>query len=126
MSQAGIAGMRRAAQDIFDVVETFDDADWQAPSAASGWSTKDVVTHVGLCSKISSQRSTNNPCPTWASNRSTTSKSPNAGTFPVRKPSRSSKSSSAAPWPLSNRCKPNPWHRTRRRCSTWGPIPCIP
>ena len=47
MSQAGIAGMRRAAQDIVDVVGTFDDTDWHAPSAASGWSTKDVVTHVG-------------------------------------------------------------------------------
>ncbi|WP_173008111.1 maleylpyruvate isomerase N-terminal domain-containing protein [Mycolicibacterium sp. P1-18] len=47
MSQAGIAGMRQAAQDIFDVVETFDAADWHAPSAANGWSAKDVVTHVG-------------------------------------------------------------------------------
>jgi len=47
MSQAGIAGMRRAAQDIFDVVETFGETEWQTPSAANGWSNKDVVTHVG-------------------------------------------------------------------------------
>ena len=47
MSKAGIAGMRRAAQDIIDVARTLDDADWHAPSAATGWATKDVVTHVG-------------------------------------------------------------------------------
>lgn len=47
MSRAGITGMRRAAQDLISVAETFTDHDWQTPSAASGWSVQDVVTHVG-------------------------------------------------------------------------------
>ncbi|MET0699098.1 MAG: maleylpyruvate isomerase N-terminal domain-containing protein [Mycobacterium sp.] len=46
MSRAGITGMKRAAQDIVAVAETFTDADWQTPSAASGWSVRDVVTHL--------------------------------------------------------------------------------
>lgn len=47
MSRAGITGMRRAAQDIVTVAETFTDTDWATPSAASGWSVHDVVTHLG-------------------------------------------------------------------------------
>lgn len=47
MSTAGIVGMRRAAHDIITVAETLAEADWQTPSAASGWTIQDVVTHVG-------------------------------------------------------------------------------
>jgi hypothetical protein len=47
MSEAGISGMRMAAQDIIDVAETFTDIEWHTPSAATGWSVQDVVTHLG-------------------------------------------------------------------------------
>jgi uncharacterized protein (TIGR03083 family) len=47
MSRAGISGMRMATQDIIAVAETFTDIEWQTPSAASGWSVQDVVTHLG-------------------------------------------------------------------------------
>jgi uncharacterized protein (TIGR03083 family) len=47
MSQAGMAGMQLAAQEILTVGETLDSDQWQIPSAASGWSVQDVVVHTG-------------------------------------------------------------------------------
>jgi uncharacterized protein (TIGR03083 family) len=47
MSQAGMAGMQLAAQEILTIGETLDTDQWQLPSAASGWSVHDVVVHSG-------------------------------------------------------------------------------
>lgn len=47
MSLAGISGMRSAAGDLIDIAQSLDEGAWQAPSAASGWSVQDVVSHVG-------------------------------------------------------------------------------
>jgi hypothetical protein len=47
MSQAGMAGMQLAAQEILTIGETLDTHQWQLPSAASGWSVQDVVVHTG-------------------------------------------------------------------------------
>jgi Mycothiol maleylpyruvate isomerase N-terminal domain len=47
MSQEGMAGMQVAAQEILTIGETLDTAQWQLPSAASGWSVQDVVVHTG-------------------------------------------------------------------------------
>ena len=47
MSQAGMAGMQLAAQDILTIGETLDSDQWQIPSAATGWSVQDVVVHTG-------------------------------------------------------------------------------
>src|ERR1700758_1271775 len=47
MSHAGIAGMRSAAGDLADIGRGLDDTAWQTPSAAAGWSVRDVISHVG-------------------------------------------------------------------------------
>jgi uncharacterized protein (TIGR03083 family) len=47
MSQAGMAGMQLAAQQILTIGESLDPDEWQLPSAASGWSVQDVVVHTG-------------------------------------------------------------------------------
>jgi hypothetical protein len=47
MSQAGMAGMQLAAQEILTIGETLDADQWQLPSAATGWSVQDVVVHAG-------------------------------------------------------------------------------
>jgi uncharacterized protein (TIGR03083 family) len=47
MSHAGITGMRCAAEDILAVTDHLNDSQWHQPSAATGWSVKDVVCHVG-------------------------------------------------------------------------------
>jgi uncharacterized protein (TIGR03083 family) len=46
VSQAGMVGMQLAAQDILAIGEGLDPAQWQLPSAASGWSVQDVVVHT--------------------------------------------------------------------------------
>jgi uncharacterized protein (TIGR03083 family) len=47
MSEAGIRGMRAAGDDLLEVASTLTDTQWQTPSAATGWSVKDVVIHIG-------------------------------------------------------------------------------
>jgi uncharacterized protein (TIGR03083 family) len=47
MSLAGISGMRAAAGDLIEVARSLSEAEWQTPSAATGWSVQDVVNHVG-------------------------------------------------------------------------------
>jgi uncharacterized protein (TIGR03083 family) len=47
MSLAGISGMRAAAGDLIEVARSLNEAEWQTPSAATGWSVQDVVSHVG-------------------------------------------------------------------------------
>jgi uncharacterized protein (TIGR03083 family) len=47
MSHAGIAGMRSAAGDLADIGRGLDDTEWQTPSAAAGWSVRDVISHIG-------------------------------------------------------------------------------
>jgi uncharacterized protein (TIGR03083 family) len=47
VSQAGIDGMRAAGDELLEVARSFDDAEWQTPSAAAGWTVLDVVSHVG-------------------------------------------------------------------------------
>jgi uncharacterized protein (TIGR03083 family) len=47
VSHAGIAGMRSAAGDLVDIGRGLDDTEWQTPSAAAGWSVRDVISHVG-------------------------------------------------------------------------------
>jgi Mycothiol maleylpyruvate isomerase N-terminal domain len=47
MSQAGIAGMRAAADDLFEIARSLDDTESQTPSAAAGWSVQDVISHIG-------------------------------------------------------------------------------
>ena len=47
MSHAGIAGMRSATGDLVDIGRGIDDAEWQTPSAAAGWSVRDVISHIG-------------------------------------------------------------------------------
>ena len=47
MSHAGITGMRCAADDIVAVGSGLSESEWQTPSAAVGWTVRDVVNHVG-------------------------------------------------------------------------------
>jgi hypothetical protein len=47
VSQAGMTGMRRAADDILAVGATPDEREWQTPSAAAGWSVHDNIIHLG-------------------------------------------------------------------------------
>jgi uncharacterized protein (TIGR03083 family) len=47
MSKAGMIGMELATRQILAVGDTLTDEQWQLPSAASGWSVQDVVTHAG-------------------------------------------------------------------------------
>jgi uncharacterized protein (TIGR03083 family) len=47
VSHKGIQGMRAAGDDVFGVVSGLTDSQWHAASAASGWSVKDVVIHLG-------------------------------------------------------------------------------
>jgi uncharacterized protein (TIGR03083 family) len=52
MSHAGIAGMRCAAEDIITVSSGLSEIEWQAPSAAAGWTVHDVVIHVGALPEV--------------------------------------------------------------------------
>ncbi len=47
MSEAGIVGMRAAGQDALAAAAVLTPEHWAAPSAASGWSVKDVYVHMG-------------------------------------------------------------------------------
>jgi uncharacterized protein (TIGR03083 family) len=47
MSMPGISGMRAAAGDLIEIARSLNEAEWQTPSAATGWSVQDVVSHVG-------------------------------------------------------------------------------
>jgi uncharacterized protein (TIGR03083 family) len=47
VSHAGIVGMRSAAGDLVDIGRGLDDTEWHTPSAAAGWSVRDVISHVG-------------------------------------------------------------------------------
>jgi uncharacterized protein (TIGR03083 family) len=47
VSLAGIAGMRAAADDLADIGRVLNDTEWQTPSAAAGWSVRDVISHIG-------------------------------------------------------------------------------
>jgi Mycothiol maleylpyruvate isomerase N-terminal domain len=47
MSHAGIIGMRSAGEDLVTVSSGLTEHEWQAPSAAAGWTVHDVVIHVG-------------------------------------------------------------------------------
>jgi uncharacterized protein (TIGR03083 family) len=52
MSHAGITGMRCAAEDIITVGSGLSEIEWQAPSAAAGWTVHDVVIHVGALLEV--------------------------------------------------------------------------
>jgi hypothetical protein len=39
--------MRSAAKDLIDIARSLNAGEWQTPSAATGWSVQDVVSHVG-------------------------------------------------------------------------------
>jgi uncharacterized protein (TIGR03083 family) len=52
MSLAGISGMRAAAGDLIDIAQSLNEAEWQTPSAAAGWSVQDVVSHVGCLLEV--------------------------------------------------------------------------
>src|SRR5246500_658709 len=39
--------MRAAAGDLVDIGRGLDDTAWQTPSAAAGWSVRDVISHIG-------------------------------------------------------------------------------
>ena len=47
MSYAGTAGMRATLGDVSGLIGALDDGEWATPSAAAGWTVKDVVTHFG-------------------------------------------------------------------------------
>jgi uncharacterized protein (TIGR03083 family) len=47
MSHQGIAAMTLAGNDILAIADSLSPAEWATPSAAQGWTIKDVVTHVG-------------------------------------------------------------------------------
>jgi uncharacterized protein (TIGR03083 family) len=47
MSHQGIEAMTLAGNDILTVADTLNPGDWTTPSAAQGWTIKDVVTHLG-------------------------------------------------------------------------------
>lgn len=47
MSHQGIEAMTLAGNDIFAIADGLSPGDWTTPSAAQGWTTKDVVIHVG-------------------------------------------------------------------------------
>jgi uncharacterized protein (TIGR03083 family) len=39
--------MRSAGNDLVDIGRGLNDTEWQTPSAAAGWSVRDVISHVG-------------------------------------------------------------------------------
>jgi hypothetical protein len=39
--------MRSAASDLIDIARSLNRGEWQTPSAATGWSVQDVVSHIG-------------------------------------------------------------------------------
>src|SRR6201995_836479 len=39
--------MRAAADDLADIGRVLNDTEWQTPSAAAGWSVRDVISHIG-------------------------------------------------------------------------------
>ncbi|HEX4289694.1 MAG TPA: maleylpyruvate isomerase N-terminal domain-containing protein, partial [Trebonia sp.] len=47
MSQEGMAGVRATLGDVSGLARALDDSDWATPSAAAGWTVKDVLTHFG-------------------------------------------------------------------------------
>jgi uncharacterized protein (TIGR03083 family) len=47
VSEAGLQGMRAAGGDLLAVSQALTSAQWDEESAASGWSVKDVVIHIG-------------------------------------------------------------------------------
>ena len=47
MSYEGMAGMRATMGDVSALIGSLDDSEWTMPSAAAGWTIKDVVTHMG-------------------------------------------------------------------------------
>lgn len=47
MSHSGIRGMRAAGDDALALAAAISDHQWSAPSAAQGWSVKDVFVHMG-------------------------------------------------------------------------------
>jgi uncharacterized protein (TIGR03083 family) len=46
MSREGIAGLRATLDDVLTIFRSLDD-EWNMPSAAAGWTVKDVATHMG-------------------------------------------------------------------------------
>jgi uncharacterized protein (TIGR03083 family) len=52
MSRAGITGMRCAAEDIITVGSGLSENEWQAPSAAAGWTVHDVVIHAAALLEV--------------------------------------------------------------------------
>ncbi len=47
MSKAGLNGMQLATADMVTVARSLTADEWEAPSAAAGWSVHDVVSHAG-------------------------------------------------------------------------------
>jgi uncharacterized protein (TIGR03083 family) len=47
LTEAGLHGMRAAGDDLLEVAAALTPAQWDTESAATGWSVKDVVIHVG-------------------------------------------------------------------------------
>jgi hypothetical protein len=47
MTRAGMTGLVLTIGDVAGVIAGLEDSQWAAPSAAEGWSVKDVVTHMG-------------------------------------------------------------------------------
>jgi uncharacterized protein (TIGR03083 family) len=47
MSRAGISGMQAAGDQLLNIATKLTDEQWQAESAAAGWSVQDVFIHVG-------------------------------------------------------------------------------
>ncbi|MFJ1549699.1 maleylpyruvate isomerase N-terminal domain-containing protein [Streptomyces sp. NPDC088246] len=46
MSLEGMAGLRATIDDVRAVLPLLSGDEWAAPSAATGWSVKDVATHI--------------------------------------------------------------------------------
>src|ERR1700683_3707601 len=47
MSYAGMSGMRATLGDVSGLIGALDDGEWATPSAAAGWTVKDVFAHFG-------------------------------------------------------------------------------
>jgi uncharacterized protein (TIGR03083 family) len=47
MSYEGMAGMHATMGDVSALAGSLGDSEWAVPSAAAGWTVKDVVTHMG-------------------------------------------------------------------------------